>query len=135
MSNNLSLKYTGNPFVDAGIFALKRKLKKPINEITKDDLKEEALNISDIYVTPAWKKNLYSIFPNNVLVNPKTTKKDNLNELYFNELLTLIESISEVSYNGTCVSCGRRDAVKTFKIVQNAPDEYKTCQNPRIFHR
>ena len=36
MSNNLSLKYTGNPFVDAGIFALKRKLKKPINEITKD---------------------------------------------------------------------------------------------------
>ncbi|WP_273475790.1 type I-B CRISPR-associated protein Cas8b1/Cst1 [Methanobrevibacter woesei] len=115
MSNNLSLKYTGNPFVDAGIFALKRKLKKPVNEITKDDLKEEALNISDIYVTPAWKKNLYSIFPNNVLVNPKTTKKDNLNELYFNELLTLIESISEVSYNGTCVSCGRRDAVKTFK--------------------
>ena len=56
MSNNLSLKYTGNPFVDAGIFALKRKLKKPIIEITKEDLEEEILNIVDLYVTPAWKR-------------------------------------------------------------------------------
>ena len=115
MSNNLSLKYTGNPFVDAGIFALKRKLKKPINEITKEDLEEEILNIADLYVTPAWKKNMYSIFPNSTLVNSATTNKSNLNELYYQDLKNLIESIPNIQDSGSCVSCGRRDAINTFK--------------------
>jgi len=67
---------TGNPFVDAGIFILSELLDKEIEEITPEDLKEPIDTILSLYLSDAWRKNLYSIFPNSPLVNPSIKKKD-----------------------------------------------------------
>lgn len=114
MINDL-LKYTGNPFVDAGIFALKRILNKQITEISVNDLNKEVENIANLYTTEKWKKDMHTIFPNSILVNPASTNKDNLEELYLDRLKDLIEIIPEVEESGSCMSCGRREAKNTFK--------------------
>ena len=67
MSKNLDLKITGNPFIDAGIFALKGMLDKSINNITIEDIENEAKFISKLYLNDAWNKNMHSIFPNSSL--------------------------------------------------------------------
>ena len=48
MSKNLDLKITGNPFIDAGIFALKGMLDKSINNITIEDIENEAKFIGTV---------------------------------------------------------------------------------------
>ena len=114
MSNELELNITGNPFIDLGIFALKTKLKKDISEITVDDLKSECQNLADLYVQPPWKTNMYSIFPNSVLVHNSTTKKPNLDELYLEKLNDLIEGIGPIQKTGSCIGCGRRNSEEGF---------------------
>jgi len=111
---NLELNITGNPFIDSGIFALKTKLKKDISDITIEDLKIEAENISKLYTKDGWKKNMHSIFPNSILVNPASTKKPNLKELYLENLNALIENIAPIQESGSCMGCGRRDSKEVF---------------------
>lgn len=108
MSIDLSLKITGNPFVDAGIFALKTKLNKNINEITIDDIKSESEKISKIYTKNAWQKNMHSIFPNSKLVN--NSLKGKRDEEYFKFLNEFINNIEPIQEEGSCIACGCRDA-------------------------
>lgn len=114
MSNNLEINITGNPFIDLGIYALATKLDKNISEITIDDLKNEVEYISTLYTNDSWKKNMHTIFPNSILVNPASTNKSNLNELYLNYLKELIGSIEPIQENGSCMGCGRRNTKDVF---------------------
>lgn len=114
MSNDLELNITGNPFIDSGIFALKNRLKKEIQEISSDDLEVECSKISDLYAQAVWKKNMYSIFPNSVLTHPSTTNASNLNELYLDNLNELIREIGPIQTNGSCIGCGRRNSNEGF---------------------
>lgn len=114
MSGGLDIKITGNPFIDSGIYALAIKLDKDISEISLDDIKSESKNISKLYTVESWKNNMYTIFPNSVLVNPASTNKPNLQELYLNNLNELIESIEPIKNEGSCMGCGRRDSKKVF---------------------
>lgn len=114
MLNKLNIKITGNQFVDAGIYALKTILKKDIDDIDIEDLKISCEFISKLYVHHSWKKNLYSIFPNSLLVNPVSTNKANIRELYLNILNDLIESVEPSKNNGSCMGCGVRDVKKVF---------------------
>jgi len=53
--------FTGNPFVDAGIWAISSWVNKNPNELKKNDLKEIIENIVKLYLTKKWSKNIYSI--------------------------------------------------------------------------
>ena len=114
MSNELELNITGNPFIDSGIFALKNKLKKEIFEITIDDLRVECQKLADLYVQSSWKTNMYSIFPNSVLVHNLTTNQSNLDELYLEKLNGLLGGIEPIQTSGSCIGCGKRNPDKGF---------------------
>lgn len=105
---------TGNPFIDLGSYVLAVKLDKNISEITLEDIKHESEEISKLYVNASWKKNMHTIFPNSVLVNPASTNKSNLQELYLETLNKLIDSIEPIKNNGSCMGCGRRDVKNVF---------------------
>ena len=114
MIENLNITITGNPFIDAGSYALKVKFKKDLNDITNEDLKNTSKLICKLYTEPPWKKNLYSIFPNSILVNPASANKPNLKELYLDNLNKLIDSIEPKTDNGSCIGCGVRDVTEVF---------------------
>ena len=113
MSDKLNIKITGNPFIDSGIYALNRLVckKTTIEEMTYDNMKMGIEIISDLYLKEAWNKNIYSIFPNNILTN--SAYKDKKDTLYKEELIKLLNSVNEeVKDNATCIGCGRRDSIK-----------------------
>lgn len=114
MSEELNIQITGNPFIDSGIYALATKLDKDISEITSEDLKKMSDEISKLYTIDAWKKNMYTLFPNSVLVNPASTNKPNLKEIYLDKLENLINSIGPIQDSGSCMGCGKRDAKDLF---------------------
>lgn len=114
MSESLDIKITGNPFIDSGIYALKTRLEKNISEITIEDLKNESNEISKLYINTSWKKNMHTIFPNSILVNPASTNKPNLRELYLKNLNELIDLIEPIQDNGSCIGCGRREVKNVF---------------------
>ncbi|MBE6486644.1 MAG: type I-B CRISPR-associated protein Cas8b1/Cst1 [Methanosphaera stadtmanae] len=112
MSEKLDLHITGNPFIDSGIYALNMLVCKEtkINDMTFNHLHEGIKLISELYLTPAWNKNMFSIFPNSILTN--NVYKDKKQELYPEELDKLFNSINDTTDNGTCIGCGRRDSIK-----------------------
>ena len=107
MSVELDIQITGNPFIDSGIYALKTKLGKDLSEITIQDLKDEINNISKIYVNDAWIKNTHNIFPNSTLIN--NAIKGDRREKYVELFHLLIDNIDDISSNGSCIGCGRRN--------------------------
>ena len=112
MSEKLDLEVTGNPFIDSGIYALNGLICKEskIKDMTFDHLEEGIDIISKLYLTPAWNKNMFSIFPNSILTN--NAYKDKKQDLYPKELRELFNSINDVTVKGTCIGCGRRNSIK-----------------------
>lgn len=112
MSEKLNLHITGNPFIDSGIYALNTLVsnKSNIDNLTFNHLERGIKQISELYVTPAWNKNMFSIFPNSILTN--NAYKDKKEELYPKELSELFNSINDVTEYGTCIGCGTRDSIK-----------------------
>jgi CRISPR-associated protein Cst1 len=101
--------FTGNPFVDAGIWAISGWIGKKPEKVDKDDLKSIVDEIVDIYLTPKWSKNLYQIFPNNPITNNAVKDKKGRYSGVLNEL---IKEISVLGDNGDCIACGRRNTVQ-----------------------
>jgi CRISPR-associated protein Cst1 len=58
------IRYTGNPYVDAGVAILELRLGKPCNEFTLADLETQALEIKREYSKKIWKKYLMLHLPN-----------------------------------------------------------------------
>ena len=104
------IEETGNPFVDAGLWALTiLSNKDQPNQLEKLDLKNQSELLSSILSEEAWRKNLYSIFPNNKITNPSI--KDPQGE--YNEYLSqLLKDIHDPSKSGTCISCGIRNVTQ-----------------------
>ena len=102
-------RFTGSPFVDAGMWALTEWIsKKNPEEITKEDLKKSITEVVPLYLTENWSKSLFSVFPNSAVTNPSgKDKKDEKLKQYFIELT---KEINPSSGAGNCVSCGRQDA-------------------------
>ena len=114
MSDDVIVNITGNPFIDLGIYALKIKLDKDISEITINDLKDQSEEISKLYINSSWKKNMHTIFPNSVLVNPASTNDPKLKEKYLDNLNQLIDSIEPIQESGSCMGCGRRNSANMY---------------------
>lgn len=112
MSQSFLYTFTGNPFVDAGIWAICEwsGRKKP-EEITVEDLREIKQDVISIYLSPEWAKSLYSIFPNNAVTNPSVKNKNQRLLEYLESLISQIEPLNMYEA-GNCVTCGRRNVEK-----------------------
>ncbi len=100
---------TGNPFVDAGIYAIEAYYEEDYRTLTPEKLKSKIEELVDLYLTEGWKKNMYSIFTgNSKYSNPSVKDKKTAAAKYLNDLLGEF-SLPESS--GTCIACGRRDAL------------------------
>lgn len=108
MGQDFLYTFTGNPFVDAGTWAICEwsGRKKP-EEIKIEDLKEIASDVAPIYITTEWVKSLYSVFPNNAVTNPSVKNKDKKLTESLDQLINQIESLERVGNSGNCISCGR----------------------------
>lgn len=115
MGQGFLYTFTGNPFVDAGIWAICEwsGRKKP-EEIKTEDLKGIVSEIAPIYITSEWVKSLYSFFPNNAVTNPSVKNKGKKLAESLDQLINQVESLEEEN-SGNCISCGRYnvDEVRT----------------------
>lgn len=95
----------GNPFVDTGVSAICAWTGKDAEEVTQADLEQMIDEFVPIMCSPAWTKNLHSIFPGNAVTNPSI--KDNLGKLrlYWKDYLNAVKELGEM---GDCAGCGRR---------------------------
>jgi len=108
MDNNI-YKFTGNPFVDAGIWSICEWVKKGNPEdLDKSDLKRISGDIVPLYLTDNWGKNIFSIFPNNPITNPSVKDKKIRYSDYLNEVIEDIDRIPS-NKSGNCIACGRRN--------------------------
>ena len=98
--------FTGNPFVDAGIWAISQWVGKKPEELDKDDLRSIIDDVTFLYLSPKWSKNMYQIFPNNPITNNAVKDKKDRYSQILNEL---IEEVTPLGDNGNCISCGRRN--------------------------
>jgi CRISPR-associated protein Cst1 len=120
MEKEIIFQFTGNPFVDAGIWAICEWCQKERPEdLNKEDLRTIVGDIVPLYLTPAWSKSLYSIFPNNPITNPSVKDKKGRMSEFLSELLHEIAPLP-VDGLGNCISCGRRD-VKTARTKTEIP--------------
>jgi len=104
---------TGNPFVDAGIYAIEAYYGKDFYSLGPEELEAKIDEIVELYMTEGWKKNLYSIFTgNSKFSNPSIKNKKAKSKEYLKELLKDFSSAGE---SGTCIACGRRDALPVKK--------------------
>ena len=108
MADDVIYSVTGNPFVNAGSYAIASWLKKKnLSEIYKYDIEDCIHDIIPIYFSENWKKQMYMIFPNSSIVNPSVKNKE---ERYTGILQKLIEDVQPLRNSGNCIACGRRDA-------------------------
>ena len=101
--------FTGNPFVDAGIWALSQLVGKKPQELDKNDLKKAIDFVVSLYLTPKWSKNLYQIFPNNPITNNAVKDKKERYSLILNDLIDNMDFLGD---SGDCIACGGRDVIQ-----------------------
>lgn len=102
---------TGNPFVDAGIYAIEVFYEKDFSDLSVEELESKIDALVNLYMTNGWAKNLFSIFTaNSKFSNPSITDKRGASKEY---LLGLLNDFSFPKSLGTCIACGRRDASPT----------------------
>lgn len=98
----------GNPFVDSGVSAISQWLNTDPASITKNDLINATEKVAIIFNNQGFKKNLFSIFPNNIITN--SSIKGNKQEKLIKCFRDYINSIEELQSNGDCLGCGRRNS-------------------------
>jgi CRISPR-associated protein Cst1 len=109
MVNDVIFDFTGNPFVDAGIWAISEWVGKKPEELDKNDLEGIIDDVVHLYLSEKWSKNLYSIFPNNPITNPSVKNKK---ESYSKFLEGLIVDMDFLGTSGDCIACGRRNKLE-----------------------
>ncbi|NMC68242.1 MAG: type I-B CRISPR-associated protein Cas8b1/Cst1 [Spirochaetales bacterium] len=127
-------EFTGNPFVDAGIWAISQWIGKKPKELDIEDLKMVAEDVFDtVYSHKKWYSSILHgmVFPNGKVSNPGDFKKP-LSErkskalIYYNEL---IEEIEPLRSSGSCISCGRRNSKKRYYKSEIPLTGSGKCQN------
>jgi CRISPR-associated protein Cst1 len=100
-------RLTGDPFVDAGITAIELVTGKLWCEITEPEFKKAANDLVTLYLTPAWSKDLISIFPNSTYI--QTARNYNKKEKSCEFLFDLIEGLGiSQKHSNNCIFCGAK---------------------------
>jgi len=110
--DQIFVNLTGNPFVDAGMWAISGLSgKEKPEDLTREDLEEAKEKILSLYFKDGWKKTLYSVFTTNSrILNPSLDNKKEYRAL-LEDLLKEIEEMP-LQNRGSCIGCGRRDFKK-----------------------
>jgi len=119
MDDGVIYEFTGNPFVDAGIWALSQWVGKKPEELDKEDLRKAAEDIFDtVYSNDKWYRSIIHgmVFPNGKFSNPGDFKKTSQERKskamdHFNGL---IHEVTPLKDQGSCIACGRRDIKRRF---------------------
>lgn len=107
-------EYTGNPFVDAGISALMIWCGKKVpQDLSESDVKKALPEIATLFSQDAWVKSFYTTFSNGVMVQPANKGKEK--EKWIEFISELSKDLLPLGEKGSCVACGRRDAIKIKK--------------------
>lgn len=98
------IRYTGNPYVDAGTAVLERRLHKPSSQFTLDDLASQAKEIKEEYTRKIWKSYLMVHLP-----NCAWTQKDLSSEKNTTYLQKVLKSFTPEfpELDRKCAFCGR----------------------------
>jgi len=116
-SESRSERIVGDPFVDTGILAIELMTGKNFEECTPDDLKHASDRLIDIYLSPAWKKELNSIFPNSTYI--QTSRGFDHRERSKEFLYGLIDGIwNREDSERYCCFCGDPAYEKAFYKAQ-----------------
>ena len=101
-------KPTGNPFVDIGeeMMASLARVDR-VEELTVEHIEPLLKRLVNIYFQQAWKKTLYSIFPNSPITNPATKNpRKNYLELLQNWLSLISQPGKSTIQETSCAACG-----------------------------
>jgi CRISPR-associated protein Cst1 len=97
--------FVGDPFITSGLLAIKLNTGFNIGECPEDKLKQASEQLVELYLTPAWSKELQSIFPNSTYIQSAKNYDKKGKSIEF--LHDLIEGLnSENNNDGYCVFCG-----------------------------
>lgn len=97
------IRYTGNPYVDAGVAVLELRLHKPCAEFTENDLSSQAEWIKREYRKKIWKSYLTVHFMNCAWVQPKIRQEK---EREYIEKVLESYKISRLNPPRACAFCG-----------------------------
>ncbi len=106
---NCYFTLTGNPFVDAGIYSIEAYYEKDFSTLTPEKLETKIEDLVDLYLSDGWKKDLYSIFTGNSKYSNAAIKDKKAKSVEY--LKDLLKGFSIADSSGTCIACGRRDAL------------------------
>ena len=114
----INYRPTGNPFVDAGIYAMAALAgKKQPEELTSEDVEASLAMLADVYVTDGWARSLYSVFPNRPgITHPRSAKQKSI---VLEGLKNLVGCIKPVSKAGNCIACGCRDVDENLRLFRD----------------
>lgn len=108
MNNDIEMKneFVGDPIVDSGLLAIKLLGKKEINDCSKDELRKISDELVELYLTPAWSKDILSIFPNSTYVQyAKNYDREGKSKEFLYEL---IDGLNKYETDGDyCIFCGK----------------------------
>ena len=105
---------TGNPFVDMGqeMMAAMARVDEPV-ELDPETVEPLISRLASIYISPTWKKPLYSIFPNSPLTNPATKNREQAYSDLLRQWFDLAKDPEhEGSENTACTACAKPAQVR-----------------------
>jgi CRISPR-associated protein Cst1 len=98
------IRYTGNPYVDAGVAVLELRLRKSCAKFTLDDLAVQTKEITEEYSRPLWKSYLMVHLPNCAWTQKDLSSEKN--QAYLNKVLQSYKpEFPELDRH--CSFCGR----------------------------
>jgi CRISPR-associated protein Cst1 len=98
------IRYTGNPYVDAGVAVLELRLRKPCAKFTLDDLAVQTKEITREYSRPLWKSYLMVHLPNCAWTQKDLSSEKN--QAYLNKVLQSYKP-EFPELDRRCSFCGR----------------------------
>lgn len=95
----------GDPIVNSGLIAIKLLTNKEVYNCSKEDLRNASDKLVKLYLTPAWSKDILSIFPNSTYVQTaRNYDKEAKSKEFLHELTDNINNFDEDA--GYCIFCG-----------------------------
>ncbi|QXO95657.1 type I-B CRISPR-associated protein Cas8b1/Cst1 [Methanospirillum purgamenti] len=101
-----SFNTTEDPFVTAGIIAIEILCGKSFEKCSNEDLAKAVDILLEWYMTPAWTKELYSIFPNSKYVNASLKDKKGASKSFLLNLISEVVTPSK-KFDKICQFCGK----------------------------
>jgi len=104
--NKMQTEFVGDPIVDSGLMAIKLLTKRELYDCSNEDIKKASDNLVNLYLTPAWSKDILSIFPNSTYVQTaKNYKREAKTKEFLYELIDNINTFDDGA--GYCIFCGK----------------------------